>query len=397
LQWLALRLGSITGLDLAQANHKWMPRWLELFIYAWAEAAIIAADISAVIGAAFAWNVLIPKIPLAAACIITTADTIIILAFYSPTGTLRSVRYFEWFMCGMVAAMLITAAIAVAQVTPDAGQLFMGGLPSRDMFVGDGLISTCGLIGTTIMPHALYVGSSLARPRLLEHDRKHDLTAYEPGLEPIDVFYRPSLSAIKSTMRYASWELCVMIFVLGVFINSVGQILGSAALSQADDFDTMADLVAGLQTNVNKVCATAFAVSLLFSGIGAGTVTTMAGQTVMEGAFQIKINPFVRRFITRCIAIIPAMIVCICLGANGIDSALNACNYIIGLGLIFVVPPLVWYTTHEKYMLVPNDDGTGTVSLRFGIISTCIAWFLWALLTVCAIATIALTGLNMTD
>lgn len=392
-----MRLGSITGLDLAQANHKWLPRWLELFIYAWAEAAVIAADISAVIGAAFAWNVLIPKLPLAAACVITAADTIIILLFYSPTGSLRNVRYFEWFMCGIVGAMLITAAIAVAQVHPDAGAVFKGGLPSRDMFVGDGLISTCGLIGSTIMPHALYVGSSLARPRLLDHDRKYDLTQYEPGNEPLEVFYRPSISAIKSTMRYATWELCVFVFVLGVFINSAGQILGAAALANADDFNTMSDLVTGIQQNVNSVCATAFAVSLLFSGIGAGTLTTMAGQTVMEGAFQIRINPFVRRFITRCVAIIPALIVCVTLGAGGIDNALTACNYIIGLGLVFVVPPLVWYSTHEKYMNAPNDEGTGSVNMGFGIINTCVAWFLWALLTLCAVSTIVLLGLNMTD
>jgi metal iron transporter len=397
LQWLALKLATITGLDLAQANHKWMPRWLELFIYAWAEAAIIAADISAVIGAAFAWNVLIPKLPLAAACVITAADTVIILLFYSPTGTLRNIRYFEWFMCSIVAAMVITAAIAVAQVHPDAGAVFKGGLPSRDMFVGDGLISTCGLIGSTIMPHALYVGSSLARPRLLEHDQKYDLTEYKPGNEPIEVFYRPSLRAIKSTLRYASWELCICIFIIGVFINSTGQIIGASALAESDDFNTLSDLFSGMQSNINSVCATAFAVSLLFSGIGAGTVTTMAGQTVMEGAFQVKINPFIRRFITRCIAIIPALIVCVSLGANGIDNALTACNYIIGLGLVFVVPPVVWYCTHDKFMSVPNDDGTGTVSLKLGIVSSCIAWVLWALLTVCAISTIALMGLNLTD
>jgi len=255
-----------------------------------AEAAIITADISAVIGAAFAWNVLIPKLPLAAACVITAADTVIILLFYSPTGTLRNIRYFEWFMCSMVAAMLITSAIAVAQVHPDAGAVFKAAC-RRDMFVGNGLISTCGLIGTTIMPHALYVGSSLARPRLLDHDQKYDLTEYKPGNEPLEVFYRPSLRAIKSTLRYASWELSISIFILGVFINSAGQIIGASALAQADDFNTLSDLFSGMQSNINNVCATAFAVSLLFSGIGAGTVTTMAGQTVMEGAFQIKINP----------------------------------------------------------------------------------------------------------
>ena len=387
----------MTGLDLAQANHKFMPRWLELYVYAWAEAAIIAADISAVIGGAFAWNVLIPKLPLGAACVITAVDTVIILLFYSPTGTLRNIRYFEWFMCSIVGAMVICSAIAVAQVHPDAGPVFKGGLLSKDMFTGAGLVSTCGLIGSTIMPHALYVGSSLARPRLLDVDRKADLTEYTPGNEPIDVFYRPSLRAIKSTLRYASWELAVLIFIIGVFVNSAGQIIGASALAQADDFDTLSDLFQGMKSNINTVCATAFAVALLFSGIGAGTVTTMAGQTVMEGAFQIKINPFVRRFITRCVAIVPALIVCVSLGSTGIDNALNACNYIIGLGLIFTVPPLVWYVTHAKFMGVPNEDGTGVVSLNLGMIGTVFAWALWLLLTVCAVGLIVLEGLGLSD
>jgi metal iron transporter len=140
-----------------------------------------------------------------------------------------------------------------------------------------------------------------------------------------------------------------------------------------------------------------FAVGLLFSGISAGIVSTMAGQTVMEGAFQIKINPFVRRLITRCIVIIPALIVCISVGSVGLSDALTAVNYILSIGLIFVTLPVVWYVTHDKYMSVPNDEGTGIVSLKLGLKGTILAWFIWAIVIITDIATIALLGLGLTD
>lgn len=90
--------------------------------------------------------------------------------------------------------------------------------------------------------------------------------------------------------------------------------------------------------------ATSFAVSLLFSGIAAGIVSNMAGQVVMEGAFAIKINPFARRPMTRCISIIPDLIVCVSVGNAGISNALTVINYILSIGLIFVLLPVVWYT-----------------------------------------------------
>jgi len=90
-------MATVTGLNLAQMNHQYMPRWLELIVYAVAEACCICTDISAVISTAFAWNLLIPQLPLDAACVITVFDTLIILIFYSPTGSLRSIRSFELF------------------------------------------------------------------------------------------------------------------------------------------------------------------------------------------------------------------------------------------------------------------------------------------------------------
>jgi metal iron transporter len=380
-------------------NHKYMPRWLELVIYAVAEACCICTDISSVIGTAFAWNLLIPNLPLDAACVITTFDTLIILIFYSPTGTLRNIRYFELFMATLVLVIVITCAIALGQVDPppDPSPVFKGFLPLREIFVSDSLYSSCAMIGGMLMLHALYVGSSIAQPRLLDYNTKYHITTYHQGQTPINIFYRPSLCAIKSTLRYATWDLCLSIFVIGLFVNSSMEIISGAAFAQDDDFTDLYSLYNLFQTGVNQLAATMFAVAFLFSGISAGIVSTMAGQTVMEGAFQIKINPFVRRLITRCIAIIPALIVAVSVGEEGLGNALTAVNYILSIGLIFVTLPVVWYVTHDKYMGVSNDEGTGNVSLRLGLTGTILAWVIWAIVIFLDVATIALLALGLTD
>jgi metal iron transporter len=397
LQVLCLRMATVTGLNLAQMNHKYMPRWLELIVYAVAEACCICTDISAVIGTAYAWNILIPRLPLDAACVITVFDTLFILLFYSPTGTLRRIRYFELFMGLLVTVIFITTAVVLGQVHPAPGPVFKGFLPSREIFVSQGLYSSAGMIGGMLMPHALYVGSAIAQPRLLEYDTKYHITTFQQGQAPIDVFYRPSLRAIKSTLRYATWELCLTIFVIGLFVNSAPEIYAAAAFSQEGDFTDLYDLYSLFQTDINQLAATMFAVAFLFSGIAAGIVSTMAGQVVVEGAFQIKINPFARRLITRCIAIIPALIVCVSVGEEGISKALTAVNYVLAIGLIFVLLPVVWYVTHDKYMGVPNDEGTETVSLKLGLTGTIFAWAVWALVIVTDVATIVLLGLGLSD
>lgn len=397
LQYLCLRMATVTGLNLAQMNHKYMPRWMELIVYAVAEACCIYTDISAVIGTAFAWNLLIPKLPLDAACVITVFDTLLILLFYSPTGNLRSIRYFELFIAGLVTVIFITTAVALGQVHPAPGPVFKGFLPSREIFVSQGLYSSAGMVGGMLMPHALYVGSAIAQPRLLEYDTKYHITTFKQDQSPLDIYYRPSLRAIKSTLRYATWDLCLAIFVIGLFVNSAPEIIAGAAFAQDGDFTDLYSLYNLFQTGINQLSATMFAVAFLFSGIAAGIVSTMAGQTVVEGAFQIKINPFARRLITRCIAIIPALIVTVSVGEAGISNALTAVNYILSIGLIFVLLPVVWYVTHDKYMGVLNDNGTETVSLKLGLIGTIFAWAVWAIVIVTDIATIVLLGLGLSD
>jgi len=205
------------------------------------------------------------------------------------------------------------------------------------------------------------------------------------------------LRAIKPTLRYATWDLCLAIFCVSLFANSAPEIIAGAALSQYGDFSDLYSLSSLIQTKINSLSATLFAVGFLFSSIAAGIVSTMAGQTVIEGAFQIKINPFARRLITRCIAIIPALIVCVSVGEAGISNVLTAVNYILAIGLIFVLLPVVWYVTHDKYMGVPNDEGMETVSLKLGLTGTFFAWFVWGIVIITDVATIALLGLGLFD
>lgn len=147
LQSLCIKLGTVTGMDLAQMNHQYMPRWLDLSIYAIAEACIICTDIGQVIGTAIALNILIPKLPLPAACVISVVDTLSILLFYNSDGQLRRIRIFEGFIALLVLAVFVTVCATLGMVSAPAGEVFKGFLPSRDIFVSEGLYDSCALLG----------------------------------------------------------------------------------------------------------------------------------------------------------------------------------------------------------------------------------------------------------
>jgi metal iron transporter len=368
---------------------------MELCVYATSEVCCICTDISQVIGTAFAWNLLIPKLSLDVACVITLFDTLIILAFYSNTGNLRSIRYFEMFVATLVLIIVVCVAVMLGQVDPPAVPTWDGFVPSREIFVGEGLFTSLAMIGGMLMPHALYVGSSISRPRLLDYDSKHRITTFDQDTAPHDVFYRPSVRAIKSTLSYATWDLCLCIFVVGMLVNCGMTIVAAAAFGTQENFSDLHSLYDLFVHNINKVSATLFAVALLFSGILAGIVSTMAGQTVMEGAFEIEVNPFTRRLVTRCVAIVPAFIVAVSVGADGLADALAVCNYILSVGLIFISLPLVVYVTGDKYMRVPDDEGTGMVSFNLGRASAAVAWFIWGGVIALDLATVVLLGMGL--
>ncbi|KAK3343946.1 natural resistance-associated macrophage protein-domain-containing protein [Lasiosphaeria hispida] len=411
IQSLCVKLGTVTGQDLAQLNHRHLPRRLELAIYVVAEASIIATDLGQVIGTAIALNILIPKLPLPASCVISVVETLLILLFYTNTGELRRVRLFEVLIAILVAAVFVTLCVGLSMISTSARDVLRGFVPSTKVFVDTGLYEMCAILGGTLMPHALYVGTSLSRTRLYDYDAKHNLAPRESPDASTDTLssYRPSLRAIKSCLNYSIAELCVTLFTVAVFVNSALVIISGAAFYKGggggDDGDgsgegevssDLYDLYDLFSETISPVAGVLFAVSLLFSGVSAGIVSTMAGQILMEGAFNIRVSPFLRRLMTRCVAIIPALVIAVAVGQDGLSRALVACNYLLAIALIPITFPLIWYTCLSKYMLVPSDDGTGMVSMENSLPTAGIAWILWLLVVVMDVATVVLVGLGIT-
>ncbi|RKU42902.1 hypothetical protein DL546_000799 [Coniochaeta pulveracea] len=410
LQSLSVKLGTVTGMDLAQANHQFLPRWLELFIYGIAEACIICTDLGQVIGTAMALNMLCPAMPLPAGCAISVADTLLILLFYNPQGQLRRIRFFEIFVGGLVVAIFVIICVALGMIDAPVGQVFRGYVPSREIFVGTGLYTSCAILGGTLMPHAFYLGTALTRARLYDFDAKHNLSSTQSSpASSTESFYRPSLRAIKACLNYSIAELAVTVFTVAIFVNSALLIISGAAFynpyggNDTDDGGVpsvsgdLYDIFNLFHDTIAPAAAILFAISLLFSGISSGIVATMAGQIIMDGALKIRMNPFIRRLVTRCVAIIPAFVIGAALGQDGLSQAMVACNYILAVGLIFVTFPVVWYTSFSKYMQVPSEDGTGTVDMKNNWLTTVVAWLIWLLVVVLDIATIVLVGMGLSD
>lgn len=397
---MSVKLGSVTGLDLAQMNHRHLPRWLELSVYAIAEAAIICTDLSQVIGTAIALNILNSHIPTWAGCIISVVDTLLILLVYTPTGELRRIRFFEVFVAGLVIVVFITVCVTLAMVSEPARTVFDGFLPSRTVFTGTGLYQSCALLGGQLMPHSLYVGSSIVRTRLYDYDTR--MTGNETPLESETdkESYRPSATAIKACMGYSIAELVFTLFTVAMFVNAALIIIAGSVFYNSPDSDTATDgdipgLYSIFVSDVSQAAGTLFAISLLFSGMTAGIVATMAGQLVMEGAINIRLSPFLRRLITRCIAIIPALIIAVSSGQNGLARALVACNYILALALIFVTAPLVYYPCRSKFMTV--QDGASIVSFKNTLFNSLASGLVWLIIVFMNVATIVLLALGLSD
>ncbi|CAN8098086.1 unnamed protein product [Discula destructiva] len=375
LQSLCIKLGSVTGLDLAQACRAYLPRWLNYILYAMAEVAIIATDIAEVIGTAIALNLLSNgRLPLVAGCAISILDTLIILLFYNPTGSMRGLRAFECFVMGLVLAVVACFCIQMSLIEDTSvGEVFRGYLPSSAIVEQKGLYQACGILGATVMPHSLYLGSGMPQARLREYDTKKGLLPPPPSRpttsnsdDSMKAPYVPSLAAIRHCLKYSITELAVSLFTFALFINSAILIIAGASLygneqAQGDDIFAIHDLLA---SSLGKGAGILFALALLLSGISAGIVCTIAGQMVSEGALNIKLRPWLRRFITRSISITPSIVIAGAVGREGLDAALNASQVALSVVLPFVSAPLIYFTCMNKYMQVGSgreriegDDG----------------------------------------
>lgn len=417
LQCLCVKLGTVTGLDLAEMCRLTLPWWLNLFMYVCAELAIIATDLAEVVGTAIALEILF-NIPLIIGVFITVLDVLIVLMAYHKDGTMRQTRTFEVMVSLLVGAtcMCFIVELFKCDFAPGSlGRIIDGFLPINiEIFKeSNALFLSCGIVGSTVMPHSLYLGSSLVQSRLKDYDLKNGHIQgtinsdgeYETQSSQIldsssDPFplthskflqmsdstrlgrkYRPSYGAIKYCLTYSYTELILSLFLIAVFVNSAILIVAGSTLygkPDADDADLLS-IYEMLSHYISPAAGLVFALSMLFSGQSAGIVCTMAGQIISEGFINWSFKPWVRRIITRVLAIVPVVLVITALGREGVSTIMNLSQVVLSFILPAVSAPLIWFTSSRKYMTVfdfalptenPADENSALLAQGQSINST---------------------------
>ena len=359
------------------------------------------------IGSAIALNLLL-KIPLVAGCAITLVDVLIILLFYSPDGSMRRLRAFEFFVVALVLGVVICFCIELSLLeNTSVGEVFKGYLPSSSVVQGEGLYLSCGILGATVMPHSLYLGSGMVQARLRQFDVKAG--TYDPNdntdQEATKIHYRPSLAAIRSCLTYATVEVVISLFTFALFVNSAILIVAGASLSSVLSAQS-ADLfgIHGLLSEtIAPLAGTIFALALLLSGISAGIVCTIAGQMLSEGALNWTVAPWLRRLLTRCISITPSIIIAAAVGKDGLSATLNGTQVALSVVLPFVSAPLIYFTCRNKYMMVDGPGPVGDdeleqevrrVKMRNHWLVSILAILVWLVIVIMNVALLVLVGLG---
>ncbi|KAK5943977.1 NRAMP-like transporter smf-3 [Knufia obscura] len=413
LQSLCIKLGSVTGLDLAENCRRHLPKWMIWPLYILSEGAIIATDVAEVVGTAIALNLLL-HVPLVAGCAISLVDVFLLLLFYNPDGTMTRLRIFEYFVMFLVLGVMVCFCIQLTYIRDtSAGEVFRGYIPSSAVIEGNGVYLSCGILGATVMPHSIFLGSGVVQPRLRQFDQQNAsdtiaeaTKAYEKS-QDLNQKYKPSIRAIRSCLKYSIVELATSLFTFALFVNSAILIVAGSSLydTEASDADLFGihDL---LVRTISPAAGILFALALLLSGTSAGIVCTMAGQMVSEGMIRWRLRPWVRRLLTRSISIIPSIIIAAAVGKEGLNRTLTASQVALSVALPFVTTPLLYFTCKSSIMTVASDgDGrrvddtegnsaVGKVNMRNGWIVAILGSLIWLVLVVMNVALIVLAGLG---
>jgi manganese transport protein len=325
LQHLSLKLGIVTGRDLAQACRDHFSKPVAMVLWVLCEIAIAACDLAEVIGSAIALNLLF-GIPLTVGVIITALDVLIILYFQS-----KGFRIIESIVAGLIGIIFLCFAYEIA-VSQPAIMAIMGGLLPQPQIVSNPamLYIAIGILGATVMPHNLYLHSSIVQTR------NYDKTD----------------AGKRHAIKYATIDSTASL-LLAFFVNAAILILAAAAFhgtpheSVADISDAyrLLDPLLG-----SKYAATFFGIALLAAGLNSTLTGTLAGQIVMEGFLNIQLKPWLRRLVTRLLALIPALIVTIWYGEKGTGQLLVLSQVVLSMQLSFAVIPLVLFTNDKTKM-----------------------------------------------
>jgi manganese transport protein len=321
LQGLSARLGIVRGRDLAQANREAYPKFLNFILYILAEIAIAACDLAEVLGMAIGIQ-LLTGLPLIWGVSITVLDTFLLL-YLQKLG----MRKMEAFIIALVAVVAGAFLIQIILAKPDISEITSGLLPA----IPDkqALYIAIGIIGATVMPHNLYLHSALVQSRNIERTEK--------GIK----------QAIKYNRIDSAIALNVAFLVNAAILILAATVFFKTGNTQVAELHEAHKLLPGFLGNLAPIL---FAVALIAAGQSSTVTGTLAGQIVMEGYLRLRINPMVRRLITRLIAIIPALIVIIIYGENEVDYLLVLSQVILSLQLGFAVIPLIHFVSDRSKM-----------------------------------------------
>ena len=321
LQSLSARLGIVTGKDLAQASREAYPKFINYVLYFLAELAIAACDLAEVIGMAIGIKLLF-GLPLLVGVCITVLDTFLLL-FLLHYG----VRKMEAFIICLVALIGVCFGIELFLAKPDVTNVLSGIVPHLPN--AEALAIAIGIIGATVMPHNLYLHSSLVQTR------QFDKTEPE----------------IKKAIRFNTID-SVIALNLALFVNAGILIVAAASFNknglQVTSIENAHELISPLLGT--GLAAILFAIALIAAGQSSTITGTLAGQIIMEGYLNLRIQPWVRRLITRCLAIGPAIITIIVLGDKAVDDMLIWSQILLSMQLGFAIIPLIHFVADKKTM-----------------------------------------------
>jgi manganese transport protein len=325
LQALAVRLGIGSGRDLAQACRDTYSRPVTIALWVVCEIAIAACDLAEVIGAAIALNLLF-GLPLIWGVCVTVLDVFIVLFLQH-----KGFRYVEALVVALIVAIAASFAIEIWWAAPNPAEVAIGFIPRTEILTDPAMLYIAiGILGATVMPHNLYLHSSIVQTRR----------------------YQDTMASKTEAIRFATIDSSVAL-MSALFINAAILIV-AAAVFHGTEYEAVADIGDAYKLLSPLLGTTAagvlFAVALLCSGQNATLTGTLAGQIVMEGFVNIRLRPWLRRLITRLVAIVPAVIVVILYGERGTGALLVLSQVILSLQLPFAVFPLVSFTSDRRKM-----------------------------------------------
>ncbi|WP_213336293.1 Nramp family divalent metal transporter [Enterococcus casseliflavus] len=331
LQYMAAKLGIVTQMDLAQATRKHTSKGLGFVLWIVTELAIMATDIAEVIGGAIALNLLF-GLPLLVGVILTIFDVLLLL-FLMKLGF----RKIEAIVMTLILAIMLVFCYEVIIAQPNLPAVLQGFIPQKQVLNHGQLTMALGIVGATVMPHNLYLHSSISQSRKID---------------------RSDTQEVATAVRFATWDSNIQLSA-AFLVNCLLLILGSALFfGHSEEVGTFSALFDALQDSsiagavASPVLSVLFAVALLASGQNSTITGTLTGQVVMEGFIHMKIPTWARRLITRGLSVIPVLLCTIYFGGNeqALDDLLIYSQVFLSIALPVSMIPLVLFTSSKKIM-----------------------------------------------